>query len=64
MPPDQCDGCELCGTNLSSHPDFHHPPTPHEFIPTKVETDDGGAVLSRCRYCHLTKGEIAKGESQ
>ena len=55
MPPNPCDGCEDCGTNLSTHPDFHQLPKPHEYVETEVETDEGKKTLTICRWCNKRK---------
>jgi len=61
MPPDQCAFCPKCNTTLSTHPDFHREPTPHEFDSVQtITTDQGQATITRCRYCHLTQAEIDK----
>jgi len=60
MPPDRCATCDDCGSDLALGPDGHRDPTPHEFIARPVETDQGGATISRCRYCYLTAAEIEK----
>lgn len=51
MPPNPCDGCDDCGTNLSAHPDFHSPPEPHNPNTQMVETDEGMKPLTRCLWC-------------
>ena len=66
IPPPRCSRCEKCGSDLATSPDDHLEPLSHDFQPEPVETDAGGAVLSRCRYCHRTRKQIAalaKGES-
>lgn len=60
MPPYPCSGCPDCGTTLDESPDSHRAPTPHEFIETPVETDNGPQPLTRCRWCHRTKAELAQ----
>ncbi len=54
MPPNRCQGCPDCGTNLSTHPD-HHPPADHNWSANKVQTDDGPATLTVCSWCGIAK---------
>ncbi len=58
-----CAKCSKCGSNLALHPDTHVEPAPHEFVEQMVETDSGPRPLSRCRYCHLTRAQIAQVET-
>ena len=56
----ECLGCKECGTTLNTGSNQHKAPMPHEFIDTSVETDNGPAVLSRCKYCYRIKKQIEK----
>lgn len=59
MSPPRCAGCEQCGTDLSTHPDFHRKPLPHDFSSVQsVETDEGKKTITLCRYCGKTKKEL------
>jgi len=64
LPPNPCDSCEECGTNLTMHPDLHHPPKPHNWHPTQVETDEGTKVLTRCSWCLKTKLQVEQSGGQ
>ena len=62
-PPAKCDFCEKCSTTLEGHPDHHKTErTPHKWVQSPVETDEGPKPLTRCQYCHRTKKEIEKQE--
>ena len=52
-----CWGCSVCGGGFGLYVDK---PKDHEFLPTKVDTDEGEKTLSRCRYCMETPAQIAK----
>lgn len=60
IPPSACIWCEKCQSNPAGGPSGHRERIDHEFIETSVETDDGPRVLSRCRYCMMTKKQIAE----
>lgn len=60
--PAPCTACETCGTVPTSLVGSPRLPIAHEFVAHKVETDDGDATLSRCRFCHRTRREIADAE--
>ena len=64
MCPPACGKCRPCGSDMASGPESHREPVDHEFYASKVETDDGEATLSRCRYCHLTKKQIDEEEQR
>jgi hypothetical protein len=64
MPPPRCMGCKTCGTAMTLHPDLLGPPEAHEFFEMKVETDDGDAALTLCRWCHKTKKQIEAGGNE
>lgn len=49
-PPPACDPCEKCGTVPGGRD-----PIPHDFSITKVETDEGLRVLTRCIRCTKRK---------
>ena len=63
MGPNPCDGCYECGTTLDQAPELHRTPEPHQMEPTTVQTDDGQAVLHRCRWCGKTQAQIDKTRS-
>src|SRR5688572_28990832 len=56
--PDPCLGCKDCGTTPALTPDGHRSPRSHVLIKTAVDTDDGQAILSRCRWCLRTMAEL------
>lgn len=61
MSPPLCSRCPDCGTNLATAPDIHGEPQDHDFsLVEKVETDQGDATITRCRYCHRTRREIER----
>lgn len=61
MPPYACDKCEKCGSDLSLHPDYHQEPKPHDFSAVEnVQTDQGAATITRCRYCSRTREQIER----
>ncbi len=60
MVPSQCARCDKCGSGYGYSPTTHVEPVPHLMVPHKVETDDGPATLSRCRYCNHTRAQIKK----
>ena len=63
MPPYQCAWCEKCQSSLASHPDGHRDRVDHEFSHVeKIATDQGEVTITRCRYCHRTRAEIATEE--
>ncbi len=62
--PWPCARCKKCGSDLAGGPDLHRDPRPHEFLEYPVETDDGQATLSRCRWCMKTKKQIEAAEKK
>lgn len=58
MGPSPCSGCLECNTTLEQYPSLHKEPKPHEMIATTVETDEGEATLSRCKWCYRSKKEL------
>lgn len=60
MGPAACSGCKDCGTTLDMTPELHRTPEPHDFEAHPVETDQGGATLSRCRHCHRKKAQLER----
>jgi hypothetical protein len=63
MGPDPCRGCDECGTNLTTHPDFHHPPVPHRYEAQPVETDEGVKMLTQCTWCGKHKPPTTSEDS-
>lgn len=57
MPPNVCDFCEKCGSDLAMSPDSHRPPQRHEWSTQPVQSDAGGATLTRCRWCGTRKAQ-------
>ena len=57
--PPQCARCSKCGSNLATHPDFHHEPKEHDFSDTAAIGKD---VIEVCRYCHRTRDQVAAKE--
>ena len=65
MGPSRCQKCAKCGSSLAQSPSEHREPESHDFsLVETVETDQGQATITRCRYCHHTKKEIGKEESE
>lgn len=63
LPPEQCDSCSKCRSNLATGPSLHREPKAHEFtLVNKVMTDEGEKDLTYCRYCTRTKHELEKLE--
>ena len=61
--PFACSFCTECNTKLASHPSGHSTERiPHNLIKTRVKTDDGYAVLSRCKWCMKTRVELVECE--
>jgi hypothetical protein len=59
MPPNRCDKCESCGSDLALDPEGHREPSPHDFSAVQeVVTDQGTATITRCRHCYRTKAEL------
>ncbi len=58
MSPSRCTKCKKCGSNLAGSPDSHIDPTPHELVAYPIESDQGGATLSRCKWCRRTKKQL------
>lgn len=58
MSPEPCCPCKKCGTIPGYGPDSHPEVRPHEWVETKVETDEGPKTLSRCSWCLKTKKQI------
>lgn len=56
--PFPCDECPTCHTTAAQGPEGHGRAVPHEFIATKVETDEGDKTLSRCRWCMKTRAQV------
>lgn len=55
-PAPRCARCSTCGTGPR-----RREPEPHDFSATStVETDDGPATLTRCRYCYRTRKQIER----
>lgn len=63
MPPAACAKCSQCGSDYAESPGAHRTPLEHEFIVGQVETDNGPAPLSVCKYCHRTRKEIDEQET-
>lgn len=65
LPPDRCQRCEKCGSDLAFSPESHREPIEHDFSAVNtVETDDGPKLLTRCRYCYRTKAEVQASEGE
>lgn len=62
MAPQPCMGCKECGT-IPGYPP-QKPVQPHEFVAEDVETNEGSRQLDRCRWCHRTRAQVAKMDSQ
>lgn len=60
MPPSRCAHCNKCVSDLAQAPDLHQEPEPHRMHPTTVQTDDGSATLTRCRWCGETRTKLEK----
>lgn len=60
IPPPQCSFCPTCKSNLALSAGSHTDPKPHEFYPSRVETDEGEKSVTTCRLCMRTKKEIEK----
>lgn len=61
MPPSRCASCPDCGSDLAEAPDLHREPLQHEFSSVEqVDTDAGPRPLTRCCYCHRTRGVLLK----
>ena len=64
MPPNRCDSCSSCGSDLALGPDRHRDPESHDFtLVQEVDTDQGVATITYCRWCHLTRAEIERRKS-
>jgi hypothetical protein len=63
MEPAKCAKCKKCGTRPATGPNSHVDPLPHEFVARPVETDEGNATLSRCKYCYKTRSEVEREEA-
>ena len=48
-----CSVCPYCGTDYMGNP-----PTPHKWIITEVDKDEGMKSLTICAYCLKTKKQI------
>lgn len=57
LPPDPCEQCAKCGSDLASSPELHRSPLEHEWTTELVETDSGMAELTRCRWCGIRKND-------
>ncbi len=57
MPPYPCKKCPDCGSNLSSHPDFHSEPKPHNWYTEDILTDEGVMHQTKCSW----RGELKVG---
>ena len=56
--PPLCSRCNKCGSDLSSHPDYHKEPQPHKMKKQSVLTDDNNGFITRCVWCWQTKAEL------
>ena len=60
-PPPLCDFCNKCGSGPGSSPTTHREPLPHDFASVEtIQTDQGDATITRCRYCRKTRQQIEK----
>ena len=60
-PPPRCAACAKCGSGPGYSPTTHREPEPHDFSSVeKLQTDQGDATITRCRYCHRTRAQIEK----
>lgn len=51
MPPQDCQGCDECGTTYAQSPDGHKPRIPHDPKP-QFNRDTGRPDRPYCRRCH------------
>lgn len=56
MVPHDCEGCDECGTTLSTHPEGHKPRAPHEWE-TKYD-ENTGKPYRRCKKCLEKEGHV------
>lgn len=62
--PPACLPCDECGSVPATHPDYHREPVAHKFDAiSEVETDEGMKKISRCIYCHYSRGELERRSS-
>lgn len=54
LPPHPCQGCKLCGTDLTDGTP-HQAPEPHQYEARYVETDAGLMTDTRCKWCYRRK---------
>lgn len=59
-----CCKCLKCGSNLATSPGSHEDPKPHDFRPTKVETNEGTSYLDRCFWCTKTRKQVEEEEQR
>lgn len=59
MPPSPCDKCTDCDTGYGWGTSHYREPREHEFVSKEIETDNGPQPLSRCKWCHNTRKQIA-----
>ena len=51
MPPQDCQGCDECGTTYAQHPDLHKRRIPHDWKP-QFNRDTGKPDRGYCRRCY------------
>ena len=57
----RCASCDDCGSGPGYGPDTHREPEPHDFSSVEgIQTDQGAATITLCRYCHNTRAQIEK----
>jgi len=51
MRPQDCQGCDECGTTLSQSPGGHKPREPHQLV-LRYSTKTGKPEKQMCKVCH------------
>jgi hypothetical protein len=51
MPPQDCQGCDKCGTTLATGPSGHKDRIPHDWKP-QFNSDTGAPDRPICRRCY------------
>ena len=54
MPPKDCQGCEICNTTLSFHPDYHKELKPHNWV-VVYDRYTGEHIEYICTECNAKK---------
>jgi len=50
-----CDGCESCGSNLTTHPSLHKSPKPHDWTEYYIMVGEEKVTYIACCYCHKVR---------